>query len=510
MSSTLAESALVLDSKSIDSMRAMQVSPPSLSPALVSIAEDLSVRARTDLLGTLLEREMSVGHNAGDLICDIWRGARAQDRSALRLLVSLLEVRLSGIELLRQALVANQLFRACRLRERALEAYSKDPWREVLEAGQSFAAKLGISPKSLGTLETQMAVARRARALLDLLLAGKIQEPELAWLTGFAEVEMRAASVRLGALAERIGAYDGQKISLVLPILSKYEERIRDTRALLMKLPDPEDLVKRTPVLVSRLEDRGFDGLVREIGTRPEGLEVARALVLTTWRAPLAAELAFFGGLVRLLGDRFQATDKPLLDAARALYLALLSHRPKGLGLDLSSMELRTTTALWEALGVKPRSGRFVLEWNQAKYEPMLPEDGVPELTYPAVRRAADLRALVLANLGNEQVMSGLLQVPRVASLAGLVEMVVVRSRSLKVLLEIANRRELHTGAANRNVPRALLWHPSNIPVSALRKFVHVRYVDRGELAALCTRGSRARPEVRQMVASYLTTLSST
>ena len=78
-----------------------------------------------------------------------------------------------------------------------------------------------------------------------------------------------------------------------------------------------------------------------------------------------------------------------------------------------------------------------------------------------------------------------------------------------EMLAEIANRRDLYSGAANINVPRALLWHPSAIPVSALRKFVHVRFVDRAELAALANRGSRARPEVRQMAMTYLASLSS-
>jgi hypothetical protein len=176
--------------------------------------------------------------------------------------------------------------------------------------------------------------------------------------------------------------------------------------------------------------------------------------------------------------------------------------------LELNPMEVRTTTALWEALSVRARSGRFVLPW-ETRYEPMLPEDGVPELVYPAIRRSPDLRILVLSNVGNEQVMTGLLSVPRVSALPGLIEAVVLRTRSVKILLEIANRRELHTGMANRGVPRALLWHPSSVPISALRKFVHVRYIDRGDLAALCGRGSRARPEIRQMAASYLDSLSS-
>lgn len=510
MGTSVAESTLILNTKSIDSMRATPLANSTLSPALLSIAEDLSVRARTELLGNLLEREITIGNNAGDLICDIWRSARAGDRASLRLLVSLLEVRFSGLELLRRALTCVQVFRAQRRAARRASDYTSDVWREILEAGQAFGARLGLAPKTLHQLDAQEKIVRRARQLIDVLLAGRINETELAWLVGLAELEMRATSTRLGEMAGRVGDCDGRRISRLLPVLSRQEERIRDTRALLVKLPDPEDLVKRTPVLAQRLEDRGFDALVREIGLRPEGIEVARALVLTTWRAPLAPELAFFGGIVRLLGDRLVSKDKPPLDPARALYLALLARRPEGLGLELNAMEVRMTTSLWEALEVRPRSGRFLLPWKERKYEPMLPEDGVPELTYPAVRRSTDLRALVLTNIGNEQVMSGLLQIPRVAALPGLLEMVVTRSRSVKVLLEIANRRELHTGAANRNVPKALLWHPTSIPLSALRKFVHVRYVERGELASLSSRGSRARPEIRQMVASYLASLSNT
>jgi len=58
-------------------------------------------------------------------------------------------------------------------------------------------------------------------------------------------------------------------------------------------------------------------------------------------------------------------------------------------------------------------------------------------------------------------------------------------------------------------VPRVLLWHPAGVPVSALRKFVHVRYIDRLELASMASRGSRARPEIRQMAAQYLASINS-
>jgi hypothetical protein len=510
MRQTVAEATLILSSKSIDSMRAMPLAAPPLDPPLSGIADEVSLRARTEMLASLLERELQSGTRAADIVCEIWRGARSLDSGALRCLMSLLEVRLSGVELLRRALGASQLFRAYRRAALGAAEYSQDTWRDVLETGHSFAARVGVLPNSLHTPEARAQVLRRATALLESLLAGKIQEVELAWLTGFAEVEMRAMSERLAGLAQRVGACDGRRISQILPVLSKEEERLRDTRGILLRLPSPQDLVRRNPVLESRLQDRGFDGLVREIGARPEGLEAARAMVLTSWRAPLATELAFFAAVTRLVAVRLAGVDSEPLDPARALLLALMTRRQQGLGLELNSMELRTTAGLWESLEVQPRAGRFLLPWNQRKYEPMLPEDGIPELTYPAVHRSTDLRDLVKANIQNESVISGLLGVPRVANLAGLIEWVVVRSRSIKILLEIANRRELYTGAANRNVPKALLWHPTPIPVSAIRKFVHVRFVDRAELVALCARGSRARSEVRQMAAMYLDSLTKT
>lgn len=503
------ESALVLSTQSIDALRAVTLSASSIEASLQSISEEVQLRSRTELLVTLMERECDAGR-AADLLCALWRSARSGDRAALRCLASTLEVRLSGVELLRRALLATQIARACRRAALGRKEAKQDTWREVLENAASLASRAGVQPKAMHLPQATDELRRRASSLLERLLTATLSEAELAWLVEFAEVEMRATAARLGDLAEKVGACDGRRISKLLPVLSKQEERIRDTRALLVRLPAPEDLVRRTPVLISRLEDRGFDGLVREVGSRPEGLELARALVLTSWRAPLAPELCFLASVVRLVAERVKRADKPPLDAARALLLALMTYRRGGLDVDLSSSEARATAGLWKALGIEPRPGGFRLLYDARRYEPMLAEDGVPELTYPIVRRTPDLRVLVMSNVQNEAVLCGLLAVPRVAALPGLVESVTIRSRSIKVLLEIANRRDLHTGAANRNVPKALLWHPTAIPVSALRKFVHVRFLDRGELAALCMRGSRARPEVRQLAALYLASLTTT
>lgn len=510
MGSSVLDTFVPIRSDHILELRAAPAKAPPLPPELDGVVAEVPLRERSERLAALLAPEIGSG-NAADWICTLWRAARAGDRLALRGVMSLLEVRLSGVELLREALRPANLQRLFRRTALGSESVRSDVWREVLQDGQALLARASL-PIDLLTgpgPEGRERLEKRAAVLLQTLLAGRIRAPELAWLCGLAELELRATAARLGDLAEMVGACDGRRISQLLPVLSKTEERIRDTRALLVRLPAPEDLVRRTPVLMSRFEDDGFDALLREVAARSGGQEVARAMVLVCWRAPLGPELGFLGGVVRTLSERLRVPGQPPLDAARALLAALQARRGHRMEVELTPTELRATRNMWKVLEVPTRTSGFEVAYVDRRHEPLLPEDGLPELIYPVLQRELDLRQAVANNIQNEHVLCGLLGLPRVASMPGLVEMVVVRSRSIKVLLEIANRRELHTGAANRNVPRALLWHPTAVPVSALRKFVHVRFVARAELVALSTRGSRARPEIRQMAAAYLDSLSS-
>lgn len=500
---------LAVSSESLAALRAEPGVAPALPLALQPVADEPILRARTELFAVALEGALDDG-TAIEWLCDLWRGARAGDRPALRCVTSLLEVRLSGVELLRRAIRFTELARAC---QRVVASHARgavDARRELVQLADATVVRVGVAPRTLHTKETQKALRERASLLLAGLVEGRLAPNETSWLIEAAELEMRATALRLGDVAETVGACDGRRISRLLPILSKHEERIRDTRALLVKLPAPRELVRRTPVLLTRLEDKGFDGIVRELATRPDGNELARAMVLATWRAPLGPELAFLAGVVRILGERLRRRGTPPLDAARALLATLYARRGEGLALSLTPTEMQSTRSLWQALGEEPGSGDALLVYDPRRHDRFLPEDSVPDLVAPGRDKPVDVRQLVLSNIQNEHLICGLLATPRVSSLPGLVEQIALRSRSMKVLLEIANRRELHTGAANSNVPRALLWHPSGIPVSALRKFIHVRFVGRVELSAIATRNSRARPEIRQLAANYLATLIST
>ena len=49
--------------------------------------------------------------------------------------------------------------------------------------------------------------------------------------------------------------------------------------------------------------------------------------------------------------------------------------------------------------------------------------------------------------------------------------------------------------------------NPAKVPLMALRKFVHVRFIDKASLARLAGKGSTIREEVRREVQHYLSSL---
>ena len=93
-------------------------------------------------------------------------------------------------------------------------------------------------------------------------------------------------------------------------------------------------------------------------------------------------------------------------------------------------------------------------------------------------------------------------------AIPGLVSAVAVRTRSSLALETIASDRTLYTGFANQDVPLACLQNPLNVPVKLLRKFIHVKYVDRHDLKRIVKDRARYRREVVDEVKKYLSSLT--
>lgn len=141
---------------------------------------------------------------------------------------------------------------------------------------------------------------------------------------------------------------------------------------------------------------------------------------------------------------------------------------------------------------------------------PFIDSDGVPrevEWTNLGAQQAISWRALVLSYMDNDNFIVELLNNPRVASRPGIVPLIALKSRSSRVLSIIANTHSLYTGFSNKEVPVNLLMNPAKIPLSAIRKFIHVRFVDKPTLARLAGKGSQIREEVRREIQHYLSSL---
>lgn len=134
-------------------------------------------------------------------------------------------------------------------------------------------------------------------------------------------------------------------------------------------------------------------------------------------------------------------------------------------------------------------------------------EDGMPinvDWTLATLDKFRSYKSLVLSYMDNDTFLVELLNNPKAISKPGVVDTISLRCRSLRVLSLVATRRELFTGYVNKNVPLNLLMSPSKVPLTLLRKFVHVRYVDKMSLGRLMGRGGNIRDDVRREIKRYL------
>jgi hypothetical protein len=134
-------------------------------------------------------------------------------------------------------------------------------------------------------------------------------------------------------------------------------------------------------------------------------------------------------------------------------------------------------------------------------------EDGMPidvDWTMATLDKEMSYKSLVLSYLDNDTFLVELLNNPKAVAKPGIVQIIATRCRSLRVLSLLATRRTCFTGFVNKNVPLALLENPSKIPLTQLRKFIHVRYVDKMTLQGLTGKGGNIREEVRREIRRYL------
>src|SRR4029077_20266125 len=87
------------------------------------------------------------------------------------------------------------------------------------------------------------------------------------------------------------------------------------------------------------------------------------------------------------------------------------------------------------------------------------------------------VRELIQRQLSNDAFLVGILENSRITGMPGIVPMIAMQTRSVRVLDKILSRRGLMPGPANRDVPRLILMNPTRVPMTSLKAIVNVRYV---------------------------------
>ncbi|MFO7914101.1 MAG: hypothetical protein R6U43_00205 [Candidatus Krumholzibacteriales bacterium] len=235
----------------------------------------------------------------------------------------------------------------------------------------------------------------------------------------------------------------------------------------------------------------------------------------------------------RIVKSMFEAQEKkvhsyPGLQAGTAVVRAVLNHpqvssywKPD----ILSSLQIflessgrdrlefvfpssRVDAALFRLQGFRLEGNILTVEFNRISRTQFLDTEGIPlEFDWGVTIEKGsgdDYKFMILSNLDNASLLKHILENPKLASKPGVVSLISLSCKSADVLTRIATRRDLYTGFANKDVPRNLLMNPARIPLTALRKFIHVRYIDKMTLRHMANKGGQVREEIRREIEKYL------
>ena len=461
-----------------------------------------------------------------DLLKTAGKLAVRENPSGLRLLFGFLEVKRPGVEVLRQIETLNSLERvSLRLigggklkAERSGEDAVAYAVLEVLEE----ATQLGIVDLGLEVLPRRPAALsalyrhirgwfRNMEARLDR--GEKLNPDALNFIAHLAILEIDLMEKRVSHLAGIVDPYDVRGMGRLMPVLSRYDQDIEHMKNVVSRLTTYQPFYERMLTLEHVLSTKETDKLQKLLFRDPLGEALGRIMRAIRANPVLDREFAFLVSLVH----QIWVLRAQMVGGARpdplSVMLDVLEKGRGGTGLSLC-LEREVADEIWPTLqtwGVLRRGpDRLEVNYREERALDFLYPDGMPKLPErPQEREVPDLnfKELVRLQLNNEAFILGVLDNPKATALPGLVPMIVSLSRSLRVLDRIMRDRSLYTGPANKEVPRLLLASPARLPLNSLKRFIHVRFVNKMDLERMARSGADVRSEVRREIQRYLIAL---
>jgi hypothetical protein len=498
------------DRKAIEGLTAEE-SPRRRMPVLSEAFRNYETRDMVQLLRTA--GRMSLEHQT----------------MGLRLLFSFLEVKRPGVEVLRQLSTLASL-------ERVSLKVLLGTWREadagVTEAIHPILETLGEAMRS-GVLDAggsslpkdpelmrniNRHLKRWFRGVSHTLERGEpLADKDMLFLTQLCMLEINLMERRVSRLASKVDPYDGRSISRLMPVLSFYDQDIEHLKNVVGRLATYKPFYERLLTMEHLLSGSEMDKLERQLQKEVFGNAIGKIVEMVRRNPILDRELAFLTSAVYQVAllRKEAMPNEPTPDLLSILYGILETVQDEPRVHVVIEPELARSlfpkVQDWGFVHLLPDI--FVLTYREEWAGNFVLPDGTPSLPERAGQppeAPTSVRELIQRMLSNDAFLVGILENTRITGMPGIVPMIAMQTRSVRVLDKILSSRNLLTGPANKEVPRLILTNPARVPMQSLKSIINVRYISRVDLDRLAKPTSDVRPEVRAEIVSYMRVLRTT
>ncbi len=426
---------------------------------------------------------------AQELLHSLW-GAGAEAKWWERFLFCLLDIGPSNKQ------VGDRALEGRRMRRLLLRG---EVSQKFTEAETMLIERLHLMFQPMGVAGLQQSLVRGKALFLQALHGESLRTQEREFLTLLIRTEAECLKERVDWLSENCDPYNIKTMMRVLPRLRIYDEAVHEGLSLAKKFETGETIGR--PMLSFEYEMKGpvYDKWRKEIGKSPRLAKLVELIDLQQQKKVATLDLIALATVQRWIFQFKGITLEPIDWVLRAL------HATDG--------DTFTFDAGDAALALLPRLANSGIVMHGNKLVGRFIEGSFPELigrdlaTRPPDRAEEkgflDVKTLILQNITRDSVLEALLNNAKFYGTPGLIAYIASMSRSVIILSKIAKTRNLHTGAANRDVPMTLLTSPCNIPVNLIRVFVSTKYVSMVDLRHLVKMRGGIRREVRMMVEDY-------
>jgi hypothetical protein len=378
---------------------------------------------------------------------------------------------------------------------------------ELDEAEKWFKQKVTFLSLSKPLPDPQPADAQRPWTGWREGVARAVADPDDRWEEAIIErlkVEIEASDLRVRTLVARIDSERRRKIG------SRLEAMSQENRFMTSALAEAGAQGGASPLLLRRRLENIWDSMIAGLReSRPGGL-LADMLECQQSKAHSLPQLRTGAAVIRnVLTHPELAKGSRAPDLPSCLHLFVCNA-----GGGIVEMMLPghvKIEVIRDANGFTFDEKLMRIDLARISRGSFVGDDGMPiaiDWTMATLDRGLSYRAMVLSYIDNDTFLVALLNNPKATSKPGVISLIAARCRSMRVLSLLAGRREFFTGHANKDVPLFLLKNPSKIPLTGLRKFIHVRYVDKMTLQKLSNKGGgNIREEVRREIVRYLASI---